>query len=206
MKIILDNIGKRYNNNWIFRNVNYCFNNKASYALTGNNGSGKSTLLMLVYNFITISQGKIFYYKNNQLINDDAVANEIAFTAPYLELPEEFTLAEMLHFHFKLVKPITHYNENTVLLESGLAGNEKKQIKAFSSGMKQRLKLILCLFSNTPLLILDEPTTNLDEHGIAWYKQLMAKQKGTRTIIVASNQTYEYDFCDNMISMAAFKP
>lgn len=205
MKVELVNIGKRYNRNWIFKNLSYCFEPNQSYAIIGNNGSGKSTLLQIIFNFLTNSQGEITYSLNGNNLSEENLTGKISFTAPYLDLLEDFTLSEILAFNFSLVEPIVGFNLDAILQNCGLAGNENKQIKAFSSGMKQRLKLILAVYSNTPLLLLDEPCSNLDESGIAWYKNLMQTQLGKRTILIASNQQHEYGFCVQKLNILDYK-
>lgn len=206
MQVELIDIGKRFNKQWIFKGINHTFLSNSATALTGNNGSGKSTLLQLIYNFQTFSKGTISYTFNKELLAEEALLGKMVLAAPYLDLPEEFTLNEMLAFHFKLLPLRIGSNLNEILLQSGLQGNEHKFIKHFSSGMKQRLKLILALYSDTPLLLLDEPCTNLDEKGIAWYREIIKAQFEKRTIIIASNQTLEYDFCTEVLNVTSFKP
>lgn len=203
MKITLTNIGKRYNRNWVFKNLNFCFEHNQSYAITGNNGSGKSTLLQILYNYLTYSEGTILFEHNGRILNDIDVAKNISFTAPYLELPEDLTLNELLKFHFNMVKLTPNFNPMKVLQSCGLDKHADKYIKAFSSGMKQRVKLILACYSNAPLLLLDEPTTNLDDAGIQWYRETVQQFLGKKTIIIASNQLVEYDFCNTVLSISA---
>lgn len=203
MKITLTNIGKRYNRNWIFKNINFCFEHNQSYALTGNNGSGKSTLLQILYNYLTYSEGTVLFEHNGIILNDDAVAKHTSFTAPYLELPEDFTLNELLKFHYNMVEPLPGFNALHVLQSCGLDKHADKYIKAFSSGMKQRVKLILACYTNAPLLLLDEPTTNLDEAGTQWYRQTVQQFLGKKTIVIASNQLVEYDFCHTVLPISA---
>lgn len=203
MKITLTNIGKRYNRNWVFKNLNFCFEHNQSYAITGNNGSGKSTLLQILYNYLTYSEGTILFEHNGRILNDIDVAKNISFTAPYLELPEDLTLNELLKFHFNMVKLTPNFNPMKVLQSCGLDKHADKYIKAFSSGMKQRFKLILACYSNAPLLLLDEPTTNLDDAGIQWYRETVQQFLGKKTIIIASNQLVEYDFCNTVLSISA---
>lgn len=206
MELVLKDIGKRFNTQWIFKGIHHTFASHSASALIGNNGSGKSTLLQIIYGFQTHSKGKIAYNLEQQTLLEEDLPRHISFAAPYLELPEEFTLSEMLAFHFKIVPPLPDVKINKVLNACGLTGNEHKYIKHFSSGMKQRLKLILAFYSHTSLLLLDEPCSNLDEKGIAWYKQLLKNAVGTRTIIIASNQTFEYEVCDTIIDLTKFKP
>jgi ABC-type multidrug transport system ATPase subunit len=203
VKITLTNIGKRYNRNWVFKNLNFCFEHNQSYAITGNNGSGKSTLLQILYNYLTYSEGTILFEHNGRILNDIDVAKNISFTAPYLELPEDLTLNELLKFHFNMVKLTPNFNPMKVLQSCGLDKHADKYIKAFSSGMKQRVKLILACYSNAPLLLLDEPTTNLDDAGIQWYRETVQQFLGKKTIIIASNQLVEYDFCNTVLSISA---
>lgn len=206
MQVELNDIGKRFNRQWIFKGVNHTFLSNSATALTGNNGSGKSTLLQLIYNFQTYSKGSISYKINQEILAEDALQGNMVLAAPYLDLPEEFTLHEMLAFHFGLLPLRIGSNLQDILVQSGLQGNEHKYIKHFSSGMKQRLKLILALYSDTPLLLLDEPCTNLDERGTNWYRDTILSQVGKRTIIIASNQTIEFDFCSEVLNVTKFKP
>ncbi len=206
MQVTLTDIGKRFNRQWIFKGVNAVFEANKAYALVGNNGSGKSTLLQLIYNFQTISKGEISYHLENRSISEDDLIHQIAFAAPYLELIEEFTLNEMLTFHFGFFKLRAGSSLSEIITDCGLAGNENKFIKHFSSGMKQRLKLALSFYAESPLLLLDEPCSNLDEQGISWYRESIQKQLGMRTIIIASNQSFEHDFCDQVLNIADFRP
>ena len=205
MEINLTDVGKRYNRQWIFKGINYQIRSNSSLALVGNNGSGKSTLLQLIYNYQTISKGCITYRLQGRAVDDQDLYNHFSFVAPYLDLPEEFTLNEIWDFNFSLKKLKPGIQKNQVFENCGLAGNENKYIKHFSSGMKQRLKLILALYADTPVLLLDEPCSNLDKNGIIWYRKTMFEMLGSRTILVASNQLDEYDFCEGRIEMHEFK-
>lgn len=205
MEINLTDVGKRYNRQWIFKGINYQIRSNSSLALVGNNGSGKSTLLQLIYNYQTISKGSITYRLQGRAVDDQDLYNHFSFVAPYLDLPEEFTLNEIWDFNFSLKKLKPGIQKKQVFENCGLAGNENKYIKHFSSGMKQRLKLILALYADTPVLLLDEPCSNLDKNGIIWYRKTMFEMLGSRTILVASNQLDEYDFCEGRIEMHEFK-
>ena len=207
----LTNLGKRYNREWIFRNLSYEFETGKSYAITGPNGSGKSTLLQVIGGALMHNEGEIMYQvagnKTSEVLKTSEVSaipyQHISIAAPYLELVEELTAKEMLHFHaqFKsLVLPISE-----ILQQVGLADAANKQLRYFSSGMKQRLKLAQAFFSETPVLLLDEPITNLDDAGIALYEQLIADHTHNRIVIVSSNDRQEYDFCDEVINIGDYK-
>ncbi|MDX1903052.1 MAG: ATP-binding cassette domain-containing protein [Thermonemataceae bacterium] len=199
-QIIAENLGKKFHYEWIFRNFSYTFENKVSYAVVGNNGSGKSTLLQLLAGFVPASEGKIAYQEQGRLIDTDNFYRYVAWASPYLELIEEMTLEEIIHFHQKFRKLKLSNQEfiETLRLEK----SRDKLIKNFSSGMKQRLKLGLAMYSQTPILMLDEPTSNLDIENIYWYKQSILEQKKDRLVIIASNQKEEYDFCEQIITIS----
>jgi ABC-type multidrug transport system ATPase subunit len=199
----LNNVGKRFNREWIFRHCSYDFFSGKSYAITGSNGSGKSTLLQVIAGSLTHNEGSIEFNNEQQSITNEQLYSHISIAAPYLELVEEMSAREMLEFHaqFKpLVLPIAE-----ALQIVGLEKATDKQIRYYSSGMKQRLKLAQAFFSNTPVLLLDEPTTNLDADGIALYHQLIDKYTSGKLIIVSSNDTQEYDFCKEVIRIGEYK-
>lgn len=204
MKIILENAGKRYQQQWIFRNFSYQFGG-SSYAITGRNGSGKSTLAALLSGHLLPTEGKVSHFKDVQKIDDSEIYRHLSFAAPYLELIEEFTVAEMVRFHFRLKQITSSFQPYDVLSYCWLEDASGKQVKHLSSGMKQRLKLGLAFLTNAPLLILDEPTSNLDKHGINWFLERLNEVIEERLVVVCSNQPYEYEMCKNIISMEDLK-
>ena len=204
MNINLTNTGKRFNRDWIFKNLTYKFEQSKSYAITGNNGSGKSTLLQVIAGASIHSQGTIDYQnKQNKKIENENAYQQISIAAPYLDLIEEMTAKEFLAFHAAF-KPLTKTIAE-ILLAVGLDNAANKQIRYYSSGMKQRLKLAQAFFSNTSVLLLDEPTTNLDEEGIETYKKLWAANTQNRLVIVSSNDKVEYENCGEIINLGDYK-
>jgi ABC-type multidrug transport system ATPase subunit len=204
MKIVLENVGRRFNQEWIFRGINWEFVPGNSYAVLGPNGSGKSTFLSLVLSNLLPSEGKIGYFNPGEISVDD-IYKSISYAAPYLDLVEEFTLQETIDFHFKFKKTKNGMSQSAVLELLGLSKSQDKALKYFSSGMKQRTKLVLAFCSDTPILLLDEPTSNLDAQGIAWYNHLVEAFGHGRIIIVCSNEPEEYEFCNHFIHIADYK-
>ena len=205
MNIQLNNAGKRFNREWIFRKLDYQFLQGSSYAITGTNGSGKSTLLQIIAGASLHSEGNIDYSLaeiNKKDIGENAY-KQIAFAAPYLDLVEEMTATEFLTFHSSF-KPLTA-SFTEILFTVGLQKATDKQLRYYSSGMKQRLKLAQAFFSQTSVLLLDEPTTNLDEEGIEVYKNLWAKHTSNRLVIVSSNDKTEYENCSAVIRIGDYK-
>ena len=226
MKITLTDIGKRFNRDWIFRHVSYEFTNGHSYAITGPNGSGKSTLLQVIAGAVGASEGALAYEltvdgwplteseKNKRLstvnsqqsaITTDNIYPYLSISAPYLEVIEEMTLAEFLQFHQSFKPFLPSLNIKKIISLIALEKSSDKQIRYYSSGMKQRVKLAQAFFSDTPVLLLDEPCTNLDEEGIALYHRLIRDYCDDRLVIISSNDKQEYGFCKKELNIMLFK-
>jgi len=191
MKIEAKDLSKRFNREWIFKNLNFQFTENR-YAIVGPNGSGKSTLLQILWGQMLPSKGELSYSINNTIITADEVFKHVAIATPYLELIDEFTLTEMVDFHFHFKKPRHQKNTQELLELFELSHAHDKTIANFSSGMRQRLKLGLAFYSQTEFLFLDEPTTNLDKKAIAWYQQHLAGISAETMVIIASNREHEY--------------
>lgn len=203
MQITLNNVGKRFNREWIFRHFSYEFLDNKKYAITGSNGSGKSTLLQVLAGSLSHNEGKIDFKVQQQAIENEQHFQYISIAAPYLELIEEMTAGEFLSFH-KQFKLLT-LPDKEILQIVGLHKAVNKQIRYYSSGMKQRLKLAQAFFCNSPVLLLDEPTTNLDAEGIALYLQLINNYTANKLVIISSNDLQEYEFCDSVIAIGNYK-
>ena len=205
MQVSFRSVGKRYRYEWIFRGVEFTFETGKKYAILGPNGSGKSTLLKVLAGHLTPSKGKVDFFYKNKTVEIDAMYRHISFAAPYIELIEEFTLTEAILFHQKFKTFLNQLQVDDLIRILGFEKSKDKPIQYFSSGMKQRLKLVLAICSDTPLLLLDEPTTNLDVQGMNWYRELIQKYAGTRLTVIASNVEADYDFCDSSLNILDFK-
>jgi ABC-type multidrug transport system ATPase subunit len=203
MQITLTNTGKRYNREWIFRHFDYEFLPTKKYAITGSNGSGKSTLLHVIAGALTHNEGTVEMKFNGKPLPEEKCFKHISIAAPYLELVEEMTANEFLSFHGQF-KPLAASIEE-ILLTVSLQKAADKQIRYYSSGMKQRLKLAQAFFCTSPVLLLDEPTTNLDADGIALYQQLIADQTREKLVIISSNDQQEYSFCEEVVAIGKYK-
>ena len=205
MKIDLVKVGKRFNHDWIFRNIDFQFINGKAYAITGPNGSGKSTLLQIISGSLTHNEGSIKYTEKDKEIISEKIFKKVSFAAPYLEVVEEMTLLEFFSFHHKMKGWISSIDSNKIISILGLEKSAHKQIRYYSSGMKQRVKLAQAIFSNVPAVLLDEPATNLDEEGIQLYKTLVENYCQNRLVIISSNDKKEYPFCEEFIDMLDYK-
>lgn len=213
MKIVLNSIGKRFNSEWIFKNLSHELEPGNGYAILGTNGSGKSTLLQIIAGSMMLSDGNIIYQtqdplraQDSGLKTHDSLFQYLSIAAPYLDLFEEYTLEESITFHSKFKNFFPGLSKENVIALTGLERSKSKQLKYFSSGMKQRVKLSLAILSNVPLLLLDEPCSNLDTEGVEWYQKLVNDYSRDRLIIVCSNrQKDEYFYCNKEILVDDYK-
>lgn len=221
MKISLTKAGKRFNRDWIFRNLSYEFTSGNSYAVIGPNGSGKSTLLQAIGGALMLSEGDVVVSRESTVVSQQPGAESrkqlvgkvetedlyrsLAIAAPYLELIEELSVTELLSFHQQFKPFIPQLSINEIISIVGLEKSAHKQIRYYSSGMKQRVKLAQAIFSDVPLLLLDEPCTNLDTDGIQLYQRLINDFCLDRLVIVSSNDTAEYGFCKQRVNIMEHK-
>lgn len=206
MTISLNQVGKRYNYDWIFRRFSFTFTGTGHYAILGANGSGKSTLLQIISGHHHHSEGSIEYQSaEGKVLPQDQFFRHSAIVAPYLELVEEFTLEECFGFHLHFKSFLPGLTSKEIARTVGLEKAWHKQVRNFSSGMKQRARLALAIFSDVPVLLLDEPCTNLDADGVSLYQQLISKYCSNRLVIVSSNEEAEYGFCKERIHITDYK-
>jgi ABC-type multidrug transport system ATPase subunit len=205
MQIVLRGLGKKFNREWIFKGINKSITTGKPLAITGPNGSGKSTLMLILSGWTLPSNGDVSYIHTDKHINVDQIYQNIDFIAPYTELVEELTLDEFLKFHFRFKTLIPGIRIENIIQKIRLEGDEGKYIRNFSSGMKQRLKLALGLYSTCPVLLLDEPTTNLDIANKNWYDSEITGILENKIVIIASNQPKEYNFAVDFIEIENYK-
>ena len=202
----LDDLGKRYRYEWIYKGLSTTVAAGERVALLGPNGSGKSTLMKTLSGQLTPSKGKLTYRVADAAVPTDRIYRHLSYAAPYIELIEEFTLREAIDFHRQFKPLLSTLNTDALIELLDFKRSRDKEIRNFSSGMKQRLKLALACTTDSALLLLDEPTTNLDEQGMQWYRELIERFGKGRTIIVASNVAVDYAFCDRQLSILDYKP
>lgn len=205
MTISLSDAGKRFNRDWIFRHLDFRFQSGTSYAITGPNGSGKSTLLQALGSAIMLNEGTISYEQENKKIKPEEIYKHISICAPYLEVIEEMTVKEFLEFHQGFKPFLSGITLEFIIETVGLGKAIHKQIRYYSSGMKQRVKLAQCIFSDTAIVLLDEPCTNLDAEGVQLYHTLIEKYGNGRLVVVSSNDEVEFKFCKTILNISDYK-
>ena len=202
--IVTESLSKRFNREWIFRNFSYTFEAGNTYAITGANGSGKSTLLQILWGQTPPTSGTVTYHRGTAQIDGETIFKSLSIATPYMDLIEEFTLEEQLKFHFSLRESrglLIDQMIDTLYLTKA----RKKFISNFSSGMRQRVKLGLALFTKADIVFLDEPGTNLDHQAFDWYRQQLSLLPNTCMVLIASNQPSEYPETAHKIDLMQFK-
>lgn len=205
MNINLEKVSKRYRSEWIFRKLSFTFQSGNSYAILGPNGSGKSTLLKVLSGHLSPSKGKISFHTDSKTLKADDVYQYVSFAAPYIEVIEEMTLRELIEFQRNFKPFLNDLPTNKIIDILGLQKSSDEFIRNYSSGMRQRVKLALSILADTPILLLDEPTTNLDDQGMTWYKKLVQEYQTNRLVIIASNVPVDYDFCNEKLLITDYK-
>ncbi len=206
MEVTLAGISKSFGREVIFRDVTRTLESGSRTAILGPNGSGKSTLIQLIAGALVPTSGSVTHRLNGKTVADDEVYRHVSIAAPYLGLYEELTLRQAIDFHLRFKPLRASITANDVARIAYLDMALDKPVQHFSSGMKQRLKLALAILSETPLLLLDEPASNLDAEAVSWFRELLRAHMDGRTLVVASNrQAAEHDLCSSAIEMARLK-
>ncbi len=190
-------ISKRFNREILFQEFTFNFKNNNRYAILGENSSGKSTLLKIIGGVLSPTKGEINYS------SDIIQSNQISYSSPEMDLLNDYSIQELFDFHFQFKKPKISIKEQ--LITSKLINHKDKKYSSLSSGITNKVKLSLAIFTDSPVLLLDEPCTNFDHENNKWYTQMIDKYCNNQLIIVASNNSYEYTFCNEQINIQHFK-
>jgi heme exporter protein A len=204
MKLEVQNLAKRFGARKVFDNINFTLERGDSIAIVGPNGSGKSTLLKLIIGFGIPTRGKVIFYDDNKKLDFNQYRHRLALVSPYLALYASLTARENLKFLAKVNGDIISQSDiEKVLTEVGLAGRGDDFVSAYSSGMLQRLKYAAAFLKGPEILLIDEPTSNLDEDGKKMvFEQIEARRKDT-IIIIATNEKEEYRFADRLCQLGS---
>lgn len=204
-------LSKKFHTRYLFSQFEYTFNSSQIYAVTGPNGTGKSTLIGILSGYLLPTHGKVkLIVQNTKLpVRAEEYYKYISVCAPYTELIEEFTLEEMIAFYLQLIslsdKKKT-FTTHFVLDLLNMHAQANRVIKNFSSGMKQRVKLALAVCNHKPVVLLDEPTANLDAQGIEWFSTAIKPLLSEKICIMASNLAHEIALADHVIHIPDWQP
>jgi len=202
MKLSVEKISKNFAEKKILRNISFELSPGMSAAIVGPNGSGKTTLVRIICGLIRPSSGEVKYIEDNKHILTEDIYIKIGFVGPYLELYEELTALENIMFFAKMKRvPNAIEKFSSLMNRLNLNGREDDQVKTYSSGMRQRLKYVFALIGDPEILILDEPTSNLDTDGIDRVYNIMNDQKKNNILLLATNDQMDLNYGDFQVEV-----
>jgi len=205
IEIITEGISKDYNYNTIFQGISHSFTNPDAIALLGDNGSGKSTLLKILSGMTGPTTGKIKWILKDKEIPDYKWFELLSFCSPDFHFDPRFTISEILRMYMD-VKPFPdHLSVSELIERMNFQAHTQKKMNELSSGMYQRIRLVLTICTEVPVLFLDEPCSNLDIAGVKWYNDLIEEFAAQKLIFVASNDPKEYAYCSTDIQIMNYK-
>lgn len=198
MRLVLENLTRSFSGRTVFSNINSVIEDNTTLVITGPNGSGKTTLLNVISSVLPPTSGKVTFEYERASYTRFEILPFIGLVSPDLYLYDELTANENLRF-FSKMSGIENQNYDELLSQFGLEGRGDDMVGSYSSGMKQRLKYILAIMRNPPVLMLDEPSANLDDSGKAIIKDVIEKHNGIT--IIASNESDELKYGDKTIEL-----
>jgi heme exporter protein A len=203
LSLKVSKICKHYAGTLLFKDISFELSPGEVLAIAGWNGSGKSTLLRIIAGLVRPTLGRVEMFFKGKPIPKDSKRKFLGMVAPAFSLYEELTALENLEFFCK-VRGVG-YDRNScldMLERAGLTENANKLCRNYSSGMKQRLKLVQALLHNPPLLLLDEPGCNLDSKGMKIVEDVILKQRQVGMTVIASNEKRALDYADRVINLS----
>lgn len=205
MEITLAQVGKQYPSGWVFKDINHTFTSNSITGIRGKNGSGKSTLLKIISSSLTPNEGELFHKKDGAVIKREEIPTKVYHIAPDIQMIDQLSIQETLNYHFSFRSIVPNKSIDQLLDFIWLKDFKNKKLNALSSGMRQRLQLGLAFFTDSDLILLDEPTANLDQDGIELFHQLVDGYSLNRTIVIASNEQRDFKHCENIIDILQWK-
>jgi|Deesub1362B_J571_1020462.scaffolds.fasta_scaffold03812_6 heme exporter protein A len=203
-RIVGENITQQFNRRTIFRNISFEIKSGESLVLIGPNGSGKTTLIRIICHLLRPTAGKVTYLNEGKRISFEELQPHLGLVGPYLQLYNNLTAFENYTFFSKIRGlPVDVERFRDLMKRLGLAGREMDELRTYSSGMLQRMKYVCALIHDPDVLILDEPTSNLDEEGVQIVYRIIEEQKRDKILILATNEPGEFRFGDKQIHIAA---
>tara|TARA_Y100001934_G_C12356147_1_gene778261 strand:+ start:306 stop:926 length:621 start_codon:yes stop_codon:yes gene_type:complete len=206
MKLEYRKAGRRFPGQIVFQNLDLEIEAGSHWAILGANGSGKSTFLKTAFGALSLSEGTVQHSIDGQAVDMQSAALNIAYAAPYFELIEELNVLEFLKTAQGFRPFKNQLGPQEIIQKAMLEEAAKRKIRFLSSGMKQRLKLCLALFSEAKLIILDEPTSNLDQAGVQWFRDLLENEIEDRSLLIGTNYNEDEGFlCDQHLRVTDYQ-
>ena len=200
--IVIENLTKTIKNNTILNNIDLSLEKNKIYGFVGINGSGKTMLLRAIAGLVKYNSGKItvggIEIKNGTHPKNTGLLIENADLWADLTAMENMLILNQLSNSKASTESIKE-----ILTYFGLDPESQKAYKAFSLGMKQKLRIAQAFMGEPELIILDEPTNALDENSVIKLRRyILERKKNGATVLLASHSQTEIEFlCDEIIFM-----
>jgi heme exporter protein A len=195
----INKISKRFGKQLLFRDISFSAETGESYFITGPNGSGKSTMLQIIAGVQKSTAGEIFFSRGKKEIPAGERFSHFGFTSPAVNPYDMLTAAENIRFASSGVKD---EQIDEMLNLFGLYPHRSKHVGLYSSGMKQRLRLIIAMIDSPGILLLDEPSSNLDSAGKDILFSEIERIRKDTVIVIATNEHDEIKLCTKGIDIA----
>ena len=203
IRIDATNLKKVFNRRVVFQHISFSLQNGQTLLIIGRNGSGKSTLVKIVSGVLTPSEGSVSLRSHSRDLSHTRIGF-IGLVSPYLQMYDEFSARENLRFALAIRGLQRDPSTTDMLLDRvRLADRADDPVRTYSSGMKQRLKYAFALVHHPQVLILDEPTANLDADGIDIVQEIMREHQQSGILIVATNDLRDIDHYDSQVDLNA---
>lgn len=201
MNIQIKDVSKRYALDWIIRRASFHFDQNIIYGIGGHNGSGKSTLLQIISGYLSPSEGTVIYELDGKSIERSSIYKYISYAGPYVDLIESYTVPELYKFYTKFKSLLPEIDLAEFIRLSDTGKHKNKSLQNFSSGMKQRVQLLLALVTQAPVILLDEPSSFLDLDNKAWFYNNLQQFGNDRLVIIATNDPEDLSQCDQVLQL-----
>ncbi len=203
-----ESLKKEFNRRVIFDAISFSLHEGESFVIAGRNGSGKSTLVKILCGLLSPTRGSVRVNVEGKEVAPDLLFRYIGLISPHFNMYEEFSGIENLTLFGKirgLENNIVHDAEE-LLRQFNIFERRNDEVRTYSSGMKQRLKFAAALLHRPEILVMDEPTSNLDEEGIATVRFVMEQQRQRGILIIATNEKDDLKYADSILNLDEQRP
>lgn len=199
-RLVIDRVSKRYGGRLVLRDIVAEVRAGEVLLVTGPNGIGKSTLLRLLAGLQQPSAGSIAYELGGLAYDPIEARVALGFVGADVHLYRELTAREHIDFVVD-VRGLSGDAAHGALDRVGLGDRQDQLVGTFSSGMQQRLRYALALLAGPVVLLLDEPTTNLDARGIALAERIIGEQRARGITVIATNDERDRRYGDYVLAL-----
>jgi ABC-2 type transport system ATP-binding protein len=200
--IELNNVSKSIDGNEVLQNINLRLESGKIYGFIGKNGSGKTMLFRVIAGLMRAGSGSLSI-NGNEYIYNSKYPLTMGIIIENAGMYKEFTGRDNLKFLASIRKTIGEQEIDEAITKVGLDPKDKRTIKKYSLGMRQRIIFAQAIMEKPDLLLLDEPTNALDKDGVELIRQLILEEKNRGAIVCLASHNEEdiSTLCDEIYRM-----